>query len=105
MRLKQFVKKYIDPNLIVNVFVKVNNKYYKKVYSCLRAKNLLIDLEHDNYKNYSVLKIEEIKQSHHGDSHGFEQENTRGPQCHFMQSIRHGEGMVVFAFRFACHRY
>ena len=63
MRLKQFVKKYIDPNLIVNVFVKVNNKYYKKVYSCLRAKNLLIDLEHDNYKNYSVLKIEEIKQN------------------------------------------
>lgn len=63
MRLKQFVKKYIDPNLIVNVFVKANNKYYKKVYSCLRAKNLLIDLEHDNYKNYSVLKIEEIKQN------------------------------------------
>ena len=63
MRLKQFVKKYIDPNLIVNVFVTVHNKYYKKVYSCLRAKNLLIDLEHDNYKNYSVLKIEEIKQN------------------------------------------
>ena len=35
MRLKQFVKKYIDPNLIVNVFVKVNNKYYKKVYNFL----------------------------------------------------------------------
>ena len=48
MRLKQFVKKYIDPNLIVNVFVKVNNKYYKKVYSCLRAKNLLIALAETN---------------------------------------------------------